>query len=142
DSEVLLHRTQATVLDRGALLDDEGDRGGSTLGRLLEGVSHERARCLTRHSAVRDIPDYRSPPGQVCNDPFSRLDRRLTPPRSGRAGSYNLLNNLSPGNRALRYRGVIALIRIAPIPNRGFGCPGIRGVVIAIVIAAIIGSRC
>ena len=44
-SEVLLHGTQATVLDRGASLDDAGDRGGSTLGRLLEGVSRERARC-------------------------------------------------------------------------------------------------
>jgi hypothetical protein len=29
--------TPATVLDRGASLDDEGDRGGPTLGRLLEG---------------------------------------------------------------------------------------------------------
>jgi len=37
DAEVLLHGTQATVLDRGASLDDEGDRGGPTLGRLLEG---------------------------------------------------------------------------------------------------------
>jgi len=27
-------------------LDDEGDRGGPTLGRLPEGVSRERARCL------------------------------------------------------------------------------------------------
>ena len=46
DSEVLLHGTQATVLDRGAPLDDAGDRGGPTLGRLPKGVSHERARCL------------------------------------------------------------------------------------------------
>jgi hypothetical protein len=45
-SEVLLHGTPATILDRSAPLDDEGDRGGSNLGRLLEGVSHERARCL------------------------------------------------------------------------------------------------
>jgi hypothetical protein len=44
-SEVLLHGTPATILDRGASLDDAGDRGGSTLGRLPEGVSHERARC-------------------------------------------------------------------------------------------------
>jgi hypothetical protein len=27
DAEVLLHRTQATILDRGASLDDAGDRG-------------------------------------------------------------------------------------------------------------------
>ena len=64
-SEVLLHGTQTTVLDRGAPLDDESDRGGPTLGRLLKGVSHEPARCLTRHSAVRDIPDNCNPPGQV-----------------------------------------------------------------------------
>ena len=43
---VLLHGASATVLDRGASLDDAGDRGGPTLGRLLEGVPHERARCL------------------------------------------------------------------------------------------------
>ena len=46
DAEVLRHGTSATVLDRGAPLDDAGDRGGPTLGRLLEGVSDERARCL------------------------------------------------------------------------------------------------
>ena len=52
-SEVLLRGTPATVLDRGASLDDAGDRGGPTLGRLLEGVSHERARCLSGMSAGR-----------------------------------------------------------------------------------------
>jgi hypothetical protein len=46
DAEVLLHGAPAAVLDRGPSLDDEGDRGGPTLGRLLEGTSHERARCL------------------------------------------------------------------------------------------------
>jgi hypothetical protein len=55
-SEVLLRRTPATVLDRGASLDDEGDRGGPTLGRLPEGVLHERARCLKGVSIVRDTP--------------------------------------------------------------------------------------
>ena len=50
DAEVLLHRTQATVLDRGAPLDDAGDRGGSALGRLPKGLSDERARCLRGHS--------------------------------------------------------------------------------------------
>src|ERR1700720_3586718 len=49
------HRQQ--FLDRGASLDNEGDRGGPALGRLLEGVSHERARCLRRHSDLTDIPD-------------------------------------------------------------------------------------
>jgi hypothetical protein len=45
DSEVLRRGTPPTILDRGAPLDDEGHRGGPTLGRLLEGVSRERARC-------------------------------------------------------------------------------------------------
>ena len=45
-SEVLLHGTPTTILDRGASLDDEGDRRGPNIGRLLEGVPHERARCL------------------------------------------------------------------------------------------------
>jgi len=46
DVEVLRHGTSATVLDRGASLDNEGDRGGPVaIGRLLESISHERARC-------------------------------------------------------------------------------------------------
>src|SRR5262245_3418795 len=45
-SKVLLYGTQATILDRCAPLDDAGDRSGPTLGRLLEGISDERARCL------------------------------------------------------------------------------------------------
>ena len=40
------------------------------------------------------------------------------------------------------YRRVIPLIGIAPIPNRRPRRTGIRGVIIAIVIAAVIGSRC
>jgi hypothetical protein len=44
-SEVLLHGTPATILDCGTPLDDAGDRGGPTLGRLLKGVSYERACC-------------------------------------------------------------------------------------------------
>jgi len=56
NSEVLLHGSPATILDRGAALDDEGDRSGPTLGRLPKGVSHERARCLKQHSATRDTP--------------------------------------------------------------------------------------
>jgi hypothetical protein len=55
DPEVLLHRSQATVLDRGAPLDDAGDRGGSALGRLPKGVSHERARRL-RGIPITEIP--------------------------------------------------------------------------------------
>jgi hypothetical protein len=42
-SEFLLHRTQATVLDRGASLYDEGERGGLNLDRLPEEVSCELA---------------------------------------------------------------------------------------------------
>jgi hypothetical protein len=56
-SRKLLHRTPATVLDRSAPLDDAGDRGGPTLGRLPEGVSHERARCPRQHSGLTDIPE-------------------------------------------------------------------------------------
>jgi len=54
DSEVLLYRTQATVLDCSTALDDAGDRGGPTLGRLLEGVPDQRARCLRRYSDRRN----------------------------------------------------------------------------------------
>ena len=61
-SEVLLHGTQATVLDRGAPLDHAGDRGGPTLGRLPEGVSHERARCL-RGFPRADTPRCLEPRG-------------------------------------------------------------------------------
>jgi hypothetical protein len=43
-SEVLLDRTPTGVLDRSPSLDDAGDRCGPTIGRLPEGVSHERAR--------------------------------------------------------------------------------------------------
>ena len=56
DPKVLLHGTPATVLDRGALLDDEGDRGGPTLGRLLEGVSRERARRLRGILPLKSSP--------------------------------------------------------------------------------------
>ena len=55
-SEVLLHRTQATILGRGASLDYAGNRGGPTLGRLPEGTSDERARC------PRGIPVGEMPP--------------------------------------------------------------------------------
>jgi hypothetical protein len=43
--EVLLHRTPTGILDRGAALDNPGDRRGPSISRLSEGVSHERARC-------------------------------------------------------------------------------------------------
>src|SRR6202035_260121 len=56
-SEVLLHLTSPTVLDRGAPLDDKGDRGGPTLGRLPKGISHERARCLRGIPATTNLPD-------------------------------------------------------------------------------------
>jgi hypothetical protein len=71
-SEVLLHGTQATVLDRGASLDDAGDRGGPTLGRLPEGVSHERARCARGDPIGKDTP------------------RKPEHIRRGRAGSQNI----------------------------------------------------
>ena len=55
-SEVLLHGTPTGILDRGASVDDAGDRRGPTLGGLLEGVSDERARCLSAVSVVGDTP--------------------------------------------------------------------------------------
>ena len=70
-SEVLLHGTQATVLDRSASLDDAGDRGGPTLGRLLEGVSHERARCL-KGIPRPEIPRRLSTFGRAGPDAKSR----------------------------------------------------------------------
>jgi hypothetical protein len=45
-SEVLLYGTPTGILDRGSPLDDAGGRSGPTLGRLPEGGSDERARCL------------------------------------------------------------------------------------------------
>ena len=56
DSEVLLRGAPTTILDRGAALDDEGDRRGPTIGRLLEGVSHERARWLRGVPITGDTP--------------------------------------------------------------------------------------
>jgi hypothetical protein len=72
----------------------------------------------------------------------ARQRQRLAIRRWSNGIPRSLLNNLSPRNRALGYRRVIPLIGIAPIPNRGCGCPGIGGVTIAIVIATVIGSRC
>ena len=56
-AEVLLLGAPTTVLDRGAPLDDARDRGGPTLGRLPEGIPHERARCLSGVPIIRDTPD-------------------------------------------------------------------------------------
>ena len=44
-SAILLDRTPAGILDRGAPLDDAGDRDGPAIGGLLEGSPGERARC-------------------------------------------------------------------------------------------------
>ena len=55
-SEVLLRGAQTTVLDRGAALDDAGDRGGPTLGRLLEGVSARACTLPEGHFAPRESP--------------------------------------------------------------------------------------
>ena len=48
---------------------------------------------------------------------------------------------MSPRNRTFGYRRVIALIGIAPIPNRWCGCTGIRLVIIAVVVTTVIRSR-
>jgi hypothetical protein len=75
-SEVLLRRTQAAVLDRGASVDDEGDRRGPTIGRLLKGILYERARCLRRipllgkHSMLEHT-------GQASTGHFRKAAKRL-----------------------------------------------------------------
>jgi hypothetical protein len=46
DEQFALLPSQATVLDRGASLDNKGGRGGPTIGGLPKGVLGERARCL------------------------------------------------------------------------------------------------
>lgn len=53
--EVLLDGTPTGILDRCTALDDAGDRRGPTLGRLPEGNSHQRARCLSAIPIVRDL---------------------------------------------------------------------------------------
>ena len=68
-SEVLLLGTQTAILDRGPPLDDAGDRGGPAIGRLLEGVPYERARCL------RGIPLLGQFPGTGAHR--SSLDRHF-----------------------------------------------------------------
>ena len=49
---------------------------------------------------------------------------------------------MSPRNRAFGDHRVVALIGVAPIPNRRCRCTGIRRVIIAIIIATVIRSRC
>jgi hypothetical protein len=56
-SEVLLHGTPTAVLDHSPPLDDAGDRNWPAVGRLPEGISHERA-CggafpITGHTLAR-----------------------------------------------------------------------------------------
>ncbi len=75
-SEVLLHGTPATVLGRGAPLDHAGDRGGPTVGRLLEGVSHERA-CCWRDIPIADTPWHVEPTGLTSNRSNQRLFGRF-----------------------------------------------------------------
>src|SRR5215469_1186423 len=74
-------------------------------------------------------PSFRKPD----TPPLLNRDARL----SYRLRDELLLDNLLPGNRAFGYRRVIALIGIAPIPNRRCGCTGIRRIIIAVV-----RSRC
>src|SRR5437763_1091687 len=88
DPEILLHGSPATVLDRGAALDDAGDRGGPSIGRLPEGVSHERARCPWRHSDLTDTPSAEA--ARVKSDrPFRTPHSGFTPPDTGKVPSLD-----------------------------------------------------
>ena len=71
------------------------------------------------------------------------LDDGFASPQSGRGiCDCPLLNNWPPRNGAFGYHRVVALIGIAPIANGGCGWTGIRRVVVAVIIATIIGSGC
>ena len=70
-SEVLLHGTPTGFLDRGAPLDDPSDRRGPSIGRLPEGTSNERARCLRGVPVDNDTPGN---PGQIGQ---SRLNAKF-----------------------------------------------------------------
>jgi len=80
-------------------------------------------------------PAEPSPSCPTGSSPQARC-RLRTPVRRARV-FYALLNNLPPQNRTFRYLRIIALIGIAPIPNRRCGCTGIRRVIVAVVIATI-----
>jgi hypothetical protein len=89
---------QATILDRSAALDDESDRRGLTLGRLLEGVPRERARCL------RGVPLLQRDPPRVS------LSCRSYPwvTRTGREPHIPPVKNLTkyhPRSATCRLRG-------------------------------------
>jgi ATP-dependent Clp protease adaptor protein ClpS len=111
-SEVLLHGTQAAVLDRGPPLDDAGDRGGPTIGRLPKGIRYERARCLRGVSVGKDTPDVPEQIGQPGSD-CEILSR------SGRTDPYALWN-IATENYMDRVRGERA--EIAALKNEIDGC--------------------
>src|SRR5215469_6335367 len=77
-----------------------------------------------------------SPPGRV-----RWLDDGFTSPQSGRRiADCPLLNDWSPRNGAFGDRRIISLIGVTPIPDRGCWGTGIWGVIVAVIIATIIGS--
>jgi hypothetical protein len=57
----------AAQLDRGAALDDAGDRRGPTLGRLLEGISKNLVDNSTPDSGHSPIINRRSFKETGCN---------------------------------------------------------------------------
>jgi len=104
-SKILLHGSPATVLDRGAPLDDAGDQGGPPVGRLLEGVSYERARCLQGVSVgkIRCRPKhvgqsrlnakFRADPGRQTHMRREHREGRVRGSFSGERTEITALNN-------------------------------------------------
>jgi hypothetical protein len=99
-----------------------------------KGVSYERARCLKGIPLLEHNPLMLE---HTVNPEPTFLEGRTTAARV----SNPSLNNLAPGNRAFGYRRIIALIGIAPKPNCRPRRTGIGGIIVAIVVAAVIGSR-
>lgn len=87
-----------------------------------------------------DIPRSSETIASVLNRVIREDGHGFTSRRSGRGSTQALLNNLLPRNRAFGYVRVVALIGVAPIPNGWRGCTGIGRVIVAVIIATIVGG--
>jgi len=127
------------------------DTGNSSGSRRAAGRCGQSRRAYYRSTALRrptracTLPEGHSAAKPIPRCWSTSVKPEPTSPKGRKTAarvSNPSLNNFSPGNRAFGYRRVIALIGIAPIPNRRLRRTGIRGVIVTIVIAAVIGSRC